>query len=91
MLPALAHKVRGGMPACRLLMFHGPIRDAVPFFETMGFRCPERKDHASFLQEVTTPKGKPLMSALPFLCCSALMGLKEGAASQSASACLCIC
>ena len=40
-------------------MFHGPIREAVPFFESLGFRCPERKDHASFLQEVTTPKGKP--------------------------------
>ena len=40
-------------------MFHGPIREAVPFFESMGFKCPERKDHASFLQEVTTPKGKP--------------------------------
>ena len=43
----------------RLLMFHGPIDEAVPFFEAMGFRCPERKDHASFLQEVTTPKGRP--------------------------------
>ncbi len=39
-------------------MFHGPVKEAVPFFESMGFRCPERKDHASFLQEVTTPKGK---------------------------------
>ena len=44
---------------CRLLVFHGPIREAVPFFESLGFKCPERKDHASFLQEVTTPKGKP--------------------------------
>ena len=40
-------------------MFHGPVREAVPFFESLGFKCPERKDHASFLQEVTTPKGKP--------------------------------
>lgn len=46
----------------RLLMFHGPIKEAVPFFEAMGFRCPERKDHASFLQEVTTPKGKLFIS-----------------------------
>ena len=45
-------------------MFHGPLREAVPFFESLGFKCPERKDHASFLQEVTTPKGKP---AEPFL------------------------
>ena len=39
-------------------MFHGPIKEAVPFFESLGFRCPKRKDHASFLQEVTTPKGR---------------------------------
>ena len=51
---------RGSVPVCRLLMFHGPVREAVPFFETLGFICPERKDHASFLQEVTTLKGKPL-------------------------------
>ena len=51
----------------RLLMFHGPINEAVPFFEAMGFRCPERKDHASFLQEVTTPKGRPFFwSLLPW-------------------------
>ena len=49
----------------RLLMFHGPIKEAVPFFEAMGFRCPERKDHASFLQEVTTPKGRPCSVYLP--------------------------
>ena len=40
-------------------MFHGPVKEAVPFFEKLGFICPERKDHASFLQEVTTAKGKP--------------------------------
>ena len=55
--------------ACRLLMFHGPIKEAVPFFESMGFRCPERKDHASFLQEVTTPKGKLLNFSLPSQAC----------------------
>ena len=58
--------------ACRLLMFHGPIKAAVPFFESMGFRCPDRKDHASFLQEVTTPKGRllklPDISVLPSGC-----------------------
>ena len=40
-------------------MFHGPVKEAVPFFEKLGFICPERKDHASFLQEVTTAKGEP--------------------------------
>ena len=53
---------RGAVPVCRLLMFHGPIKEAVPFFEKLGFVCPERKDHASFLQEVTTAKGTPLES-----------------------------
>ena len=46
-------------------MFHGPVKEAVPFFESLGFKCPERKDHASFLQEVTTPKGKLLPSHCP--------------------------
>ena len=38
-------------------MFHGPVGEALPFFATLGFDCPVRKDPASFLQEVTTPKG----------------------------------
>lgn len=53
---------QGPVPVCRLLMFHGPVKEAVPFFEQLGFICPERKDHASFLQEVTTAKGEPLES-----------------------------
>lgn len=40
------------------LVYHGPIPDAVPFFTSLGFQYPVRKDPASFLQEVTTPKGK---------------------------------
>ncbi len=38
-------------------MFHGPVEEALPFFASLGFECPVRKDTASFLQEVTTPKG----------------------------------
>ncbi len=38
-------------------MFHGPVEQALPFFRQIGFECPVRKDAASFLQEVTTPKG----------------------------------
>ncbi len=62
-------------------MFHGPVKEAVPFFESMGFRCPERKDHASFLQEVTTPKGKLLL----LLCSSIFSNLttKVSRASRS--------
>ncbi|KAK9829450.1 hypothetical protein WJX72_005937 [[Myrmecia] bisecta] len=38
--------------------FHGPMDQAIPFFASQGFVCPLRKDPASFLQEVTTPKGQ---------------------------------
>ncbi len=42
----------------RKVMFHGPVDQALPFFQShLGFECPVRKDAASFLQEVTTPKG----------------------------------
>lgn len=44
-------------PLCRLVCFHGPVKEAAPFFRTLGFECPVRKDVANFLQEVTTPKG----------------------------------
>ncbi len=45
-------------------MFHGPVHEAAPFFASLGFECPVRKDTASFLQEVTTPKGAAQHSAL---------------------------
>ena len=35
-------------------MFHGPREDVVEFFESCGFRCPERKGVPDFLQEVTS-------------------------------------
>ncbi|GLJ26439.1 hypothetical protein SUGI_0510140 [Cryptomeria japonica] len=37
------------------LVYHGPRESILEFFETMGFRCPERKGVADFLQEVTSP------------------------------------
>jgi ABC-type multidrug transport system ATPase subunit len=40
------------------VIYHGPMADAIPFFNTLGFECPSRKDPASFLQEVTTPLGQ---------------------------------
>jgi len=40
------------------IIFHGPVGDAVPFFSSLGFDCPPRKDLASFLQEVSTPTGQ---------------------------------
>ncbi|KAF3791865.1 ABC transporter G family member 37 [Nymphaea thermarum] len=36
------------------IVYHGPREHVLEFFESMGFRCPERKGVADFLQEVTS-------------------------------------
>jgi ABC-type multidrug transport system ATPase subunit len=33
--------------------YHGPRENILEFFESCGFRCPERKGVADFLQEVS--------------------------------------
>jgi hypothetical protein len=38
------------------IVYHGPREDILEFFESAGFRCPERKGVADFLQEVTSRK-----------------------------------
>ncbi|KAE8678601.1 Pleiotropic drug resistance protein 12 [Hibiscus syriacus] len=38
------------------IVYQGPREHIVEFFETCGFRCPERKGTADFLQEVTSKK-----------------------------------
>ena len=38
------------------MIYHGPVEEAAAYFETLGFRCPERKGVADFLQEVTSKK-----------------------------------
>ncbi|KAL4562385.1 hypothetical protein LXL04_034587 [Taraxacum kok-saghyz] len=38
------------------IVYHGPREHVLEFFESCGFRCPERKGHADFLQEVTSRK-----------------------------------
>ncbi|GLJ52513.1 hypothetical protein SUGI_1117700 [Cryptomeria japonica] len=38
------------------IVYHGPRAHALEFFESCGFKCPERKDTADFLQEVTSRK-----------------------------------
>ncbi|KAG6387940.1 hypothetical protein SASPL_153136 [Salvia splendens] len=38
------------------VVYHGPREHVLEFFEYMGFRCPERKGVADFLQEVTSKK-----------------------------------
>jgi ABC-type multidrug transport system ATPase subunit len=35
------------------IIYHGPRNEALSFFEECGFKCPERKGIADFLQEVT--------------------------------------
>ncbi|KAK4286368.1 hypothetical protein QN277_002929 [Acacia crassicarpa] len=38
------------------IVYQGPRDNVVEFFEQMGFKCPERKGVADFLQEVTSKK-----------------------------------
>ncbi|XP_042049448.1 pleiotropic drug resistance protein 1-like [Salvia splendens] len=38
------------------LVYQGPRHHVLEFFESMGFKCPERKGAADFLQEVTSKK-----------------------------------
>lgn len=38
------------------IVYQGPREEVVEFFEYMGFKCPERKGIADFLQEVTSKK-----------------------------------
>ena len=47
-------------------MFHGPRAMVPDFFEALGFRCPERKGEADFLQEVTSRRDQAVR-VLPFL------------------------
>ncbi|KAL5231553.1 hypothetical protein ABZP36_030329 [Zizania latifolia] len=36
------------------IVYHGPRENATDFFETIGFKCPIKKNVADFLQEVTS-------------------------------------
>ena len=38
------------------IVYQGPWEHILEFFEFMGFKCPERKGIADFLQEVTSRK-----------------------------------
>ncbi|XP_024019277.1 pleiotropic drug resistance protein 2 [Morus notabilis] len=38
------------------IVYQGPSENVLEFFEHMGFRCPDRKGVADFLQEVTSKK-----------------------------------
>nr|KYP71089.1 ABC transporter G family member 34 [Cajanus cajan] len=41
------------------IVYQGPRENVLEFFENMGFKCPERKGVADFLQEVTSKKDQP--------------------------------
>lgn len=38
------------------MVFHGPRQEILPYFSTVGFQPPERKNPADFVQEVCSPK-----------------------------------
>ncbi|XP_058737878.1 pleiotropic drug resistance protein 1-like [Vicia villosa] len=38
------------------IIYHGPREHVLEFFESLGFKCPNRKGVADFLQEVTSKK-----------------------------------
>lgn len=38
------------------IVYHGSLENVIGFFESCGFKCPERKGIADFLQEVTSRK-----------------------------------
>ena len=39
------------------IVYQGPREQVLEFFESVGFKCPERKGLANFLQEVSLNKG----------------------------------
>uniref|UniRef100_A0A453SIL8 ABC transporter domain-containing protein n=2 Tax=Aegilops tauschii subsp. strangulata TaxID=200361 RepID=A0A453SIL8_AEGTS len=41
------------------IVYQGPREHVLEFFESMGFKCPDRKGVADFLQEVTSRKDQP--------------------------------
>lgn len=46
------------------IVYHGPRSHILEFFESCGFRCPERKGVADFLQEVTQHSSSVLFSSI---------------------------
>ncbi|GMI91871.1 pleiotropic drug resistance 12, ATP-binding cassette G40, PLEIOTROPIC DRUG RESISTANCE 12 [Hibiscus trionum] len=48
-----------------VIVYQGPREHVVSFFESMGFRCPERKGVADFLQEVTSRKDQMQYWGIP--------------------------
>ncbi|XP_021898918.1 LOW QUALITY PROTEIN: pleiotropic drug resistance protein 3-like [Carica papaya] len=50
------------------IVYHGPRNQVLEFFEDCGFRCPERKGVADFLQEVNDSETLTLFGISRFFC-----------------------
>ncbi|KAI3421393.1 uncharacterized protein J3R85_012430 [Psidium guajava] len=48
------------------IVYQGPRSDVLDFFKSMGFSCPERKNVADFLQEVTSKKDQEQYWSEPY-------------------------
>lgn len=46
------------------VVYQGPREHVLEFFESMGFRCPERKGVADFLQGVGPPQYSPSIHSM---------------------------
>ena len=53
-------------------IFHGPLEDVVPFFDSLGFRCPDRKGIPDFLQGAPLPCQCTSSAAQPCCLCALL-------------------
>ena len=51
------------------IVYHGPRSRILEFFEECGFRCPERKGVADFLQEVTSELISYVSSSVIYALC----------------------
>jgi ABC-type multidrug transport system ATPase subunit/ABC-type multidrug transport system permease subunit len=47
------------------VMYHGPRDRALPYFESLGFRCPPHRDTADFLLDLGTKQQVKYQDALP--------------------------
>ncbi|KAE9032021.1 ABC transporter G family member 38 [Phytophthora rubi] len=47
------------------IIYHGPREQAVPYFETLGFKCPPGRDAADFLLDLGTNMQKKYEAELP--------------------------
>ena len=75
------------LPAGRVV-FHGPRQEILPYFSTVGFHPPERKNPADFVQEVSHTDKLLLSGSLPDAWRSTT-GMCCGASTQMGSALRC--